>query len=346
MWKARLKRLILMVILSISIPGMVLAKLPAGIEIKAGFQPGFGKSVGHFQMVQGRTLVIHKDIQTAWQVKDGTPLFMGDAIYTMEQSRARLQLNDESILTLGSDTDLVINKSVYDPSASSRSVFIKMAVGKARFWIKKLADYKDADFKIKTKTAIVGVRGSDFVVEATDISTSVTAFEKTLVEVIGLAVPCREAVDLADSDCDIKPVIVADFQRINIDMDALPSAIEDLRPDEIEILKTTLPLAPRGAGPSQTRQQVTARREMRERGETPRFRNILIAEDQMAGLDSTLMPDKQDLIERAQETGLSREQLHTMANEFLTPEQIAELHQANIMDNQIKKLPDFPGVPQ
>ncbi|NJL58710.1 MAG: FecR domain-containing protein [Desulfobacteraceae bacterium] len=110
-----------------------------------------------------------------------------------------LRLGDGSVLTLTTATKLVINESIYDPSKENRSAFVSMTIGKARFWIKKLEDFKYSDFKVKTQTAVVGVRGSDFIVEAGDDFTKVTALENTQIEVVSLTMPCEDTKRLPEN---------------------------------------------------------------------------------------------------------------------------------------------------
>ncbi|NJL59261.1 MAG: hypothetical protein HC887_06035, partial [Desulfobacteraceae bacterium] len=133
---------------------------------------------------------------------------------TLKGGRIRLQLNDGSILTLASETRLLINQSVYDSDAKSRSSFMGMAVGKARFVVRKIHDALQSDFKIKTQTAVVGVRGSDFIVEADADSTKVVTLNDTRLEIISLA------------DSKMEQTVLTDYEKIMVGHDALPSAVE------------------------------------------------------------------------------------------------------------------------
>ncbi|MBW1891166.1 MAG: FecR domain-containing protein, partial [Deltaproteobacteria bacterium] len=59
-------------------------------------------------------------------------------------------MNDGSILSLASRTKLELNKSVYDQKKKSRSSFLNMVLGKARFLVVKLLKFKRTEFKVKT----------------------------------------------------------------------------------------------------------------------------------------------------------------------------------------------------
>ncbi len=215
--------------------------VPEGIVIQESFKPGFGVPAGRIDLVQGKGLIIHADKLLGYRIKAGLSIFLGDTIITLEKGRVRLKLNDGSVLTLASKTKLVISRSIYDPVKKNRSSFINMGMGKARFMIRKMSRFKRSDFKVKTKTALIGVRGSDFIIEADDKTTHVTALEKTRLEVISLVLPCEEIKDSGDlSDCEATPVFLEDFEQTIVLSDAFPSEIESMLPDEIEILKKDL----------------------------------------------------------------------------------------------------------
>jgi hypothetical protein len=141
---------------------------------------------------------------------------------TLLKARLRLSLNDGSIMTMASKTTLTVNRSVYDPKNKTRSTFLGLDTGKARFWAVKMKDYRNSEFNVKTKTAVAGVRGSDFVVEGSDTQTDVTALKDTLLALVSLSDPVAD------------PLMLSDFQRSRIPKDALPTDAERVGTDEIE----------------------------------------------------------------------------------------------------------------
>lgn len=210
--------------------------VPEGLIVKDGYEHGVGASVGTVQLVQGTVLIIHIGDTHGYLAQKDVLLFKGDTIITRENGRISFRLNDGSILTLTTGTKLVINESIYDPSKESRSAFISMTLGKARFWIKKIEDFKHADFKVKTQTAVVGVRGSDFIIEAGKDFTKVTALENTQIEVVSLSVPCEDAQKTAKK-CKIEPVTLTDFEQAIVNENALPVRATEVLPEESERIK-------------------------------------------------------------------------------------------------------------
>lgn len=188
------------------------ALLPKNLTIEKDFQPGNGLSVGLVQVVEGRVVIMHADMLRGYLAKKDLPLFQGDIVVTPKDGRARLAMNDGSILSMAPDTRMVINQSVYHKKKKRRFSFFKL-LGKARFLVKKIVNLRQSDVKIKTQTAVVGVRGSDFVIEGTPATTVVTAFdlEGAQLETVSLAEP------------EAKPTILSSNQRSEVRQGAPPT---------------------------------------------------------------------------------------------------------------------------
>ncbi len=208
--------------------------VPEYINISDEFKPGMGKVVGEILQVRGQAIIIHEDALSGYRIKKGFPLYKEDTIITEKKALVRLKLTDMSILTLASETKLVIRKSIYEPVKEERSGFLSIVMGKARFLVKKLANFKQSDFKVKTKTAIIGVRGSDFVVIAAKDQTQVITLEKTRLEIAYLKEP------------DIKTVI-EDFKRLTVKSAGISGPPEDVTIQEIQELMKDFIISP-GSG--------------------------------------------------------------------------------------------------
>ncbi len=217
------------------VPAMLLALLSGGpaqardesiddITIAEPFREGAGPPVGKIQLVQGKAVIIHTGERVGYLARARLPLFRQDTLRTFDRGRLRLSLNDGSIITIASDSRLTISRSVYNPAEKERSSFIDMGIGKVRFWIKKMVGFDRPEFKVKTRTAILGVRGSDFIVRAGADFTEVTALDDTRLEVVSLAA-------LAET-----PVLLTDFEQTVVEMDAIPSQVIQVRPEEVEQL--------------------------------------------------------------------------------------------------------------
>ena len=196
--------------------------LPKGLIIEDVYQPGFGTNVGKTELVQGKAVIIHEDKARGYWAQKGLLLYKGDTIITEEKGRVQISLNDQSIITLASRTKLILTRSVYNPTQKNRSTFLGMDIGKARFLVEKLASFQQSEFKVKTKTAVAGVRGSDFIIEATDTTTQVTTGADTILDIISLAY------------LEKPPVTLNFYERTTVQEGELPTEVIAVSPEEVE----------------------------------------------------------------------------------------------------------------
>ena len=89
-------------------------------------------------------------------------LFAGDVVKTGADALAKLLLRDDSLITLGEDSELEVTEALFEPAASKRSTTVKLLHGVARAVIPPVdSPNPDSRFTIETRTAVVGVRGSE-----------------------------------------------------------------------------------------------------------------------------------------------------------------------------------------
>src|SRR6266852_884880 len=101
-----------------------------------------------------------KDMAVLWQ----------DTVKTERGGRARLRLEDGSILNVGSQASLIVTK--HDPGKQQTD--LELIYGKVRADVTKIAT-PDGHFEIRTKVAVCGVVGTEEYLEATDFATTVIA---------------------------------------------------------------------------------------------------------------------------------------------------------------------------
>ena len=122
-------------------------------------------SIGTIDFVENEAYVLHHDDPgTAFKAQKSKPIYPDDTLVAMPNSRLVVLLKDQSQFTMGAASKLTLEKNLYDPAAGTRETVVGMVAGKTRFVVAKLAKASDEDFKVKTPLAVIGVRGSDFVV--------------------------------------------------------------------------------------------------------------------------------------------------------------------------------------
>src|SRR6266849_1438709 len=105
-----------------------------------------------------------------YEAKKDMALFWQDTVKTERGGRARLRLEDGSILNVGSQASLVVTK--HDPGKQQTD--LELIYGKVRADVTKIAT-PDGHFEIHTKVAVCGVVGTEEYLEATDFATTVIA---------------------------------------------------------------------------------------------------------------------------------------------------------------------------
>lgn len=92
-------------------------------------------------------------------LKDNAEVVENDRIQTQSMGRARVVLNDGSILNVGSDSCLTIRGS----SESSRAGSLELRYGRIRAAV--VSQTSASQFQVRTATAVAGVLGTDIYVE-------------------------------------------------------------------------------------------------------------------------------------------------------------------------------------
>lgn len=100
----------------------------------------------------------------AAQLKDS--LQVGDTIRTLENSKAKILFQDESVTVLGEKTTLEISQYHFNATTKQRLGLLKTLEGKIRFTIQKIAGAPQPDMSIETEVLSVGIRGTDGILEA------------------------------------------------------------------------------------------------------------------------------------------------------------------------------------
>jgi hypothetical protein len=99
-------------------------------------------------------------------------VFWGDVINTGHLARARVALDDGSVLSVGSDSNLTVTK--HDGGAQQTD--LELNYGRVRAKAVKLVKPK-ASFQIRTPTGVAGVVGTDFALDSQGDTTRIVVFE-------------------------------------------------------------------------------------------------------------------------------------------------------------------------
>lgn len=88
------------------------------------------------------------------------------------QGRIGITFLDESQVRLTEHSQLLIDEFIYDPDPSKSKMALNFASGTARFITGKLASIDKENISIKTPSATIGIRGTDFTVTVDELGRS------------------------------------------------------------------------------------------------------------------------------------------------------------------------------
>ena len=104
-------------------------------------------------------------------------LFADELVETVEDGALHIRFLDNTKLRLGSSSMVTLDTFVYDPSTSAGELTADLGEGVFRFITGKL---NNEGIEIRTPVAVIGVRGTDFIVLVTSISTIVAVLSGSI----------------------------------------------------------------------------------------------------------------------------------------------------------------------
>ena len=96
------------------------------------------------------------------QAEVGTPVSMNQQVRTGPGARLQITFRDETVLTLGENATVVVDRFVYDPESSTGVLALNAAQGALRFTTGKLSGMTNKDVTVTTPQAALAVRGTEF----------------------------------------------------------------------------------------------------------------------------------------------------------------------------------------
>ncbi|MBI4807901.1 MAG: FecR domain-containing protein [Nitrosomonadales bacterium] len=98
----------------------------------------------------------------------GMKLMTADKLVTGANSAVGIALQDSTLMSLGAKSATQLNEFRYDPVKRDGNLLISVLKGSMRFVTGLLGKQNPAAVGIRTPTATIGIRGTDFVVSVAD----------------------------------------------------------------------------------------------------------------------------------------------------------------------------------
>jgi len=122
--------------------------------------------IGTFKQVQGDAWIGADAARRAAQ--PGAGVAVADRLSTGPQGAATLTLKDGTVLTMGPDSVMDLRQFQFDTTTQQGNFLLDLLRGSVRVVTGLLAKVNPDLFKVQTPTSVVGVRGTDFIVETQD----------------------------------------------------------------------------------------------------------------------------------------------------------------------------------
>ena len=109
------------------------------------------------------------------KLANGSKIFFGDTIISSSESNAQILFLDQTVLTLGEETEITIDEFIYDPNSNDGSFVSTVKSGTVKFITGQISKKNPDNLEVKVPAGTLGARGTEFVVlsEAKNESTVV-----------------------------------------------------------------------------------------------------------------------------------------------------------------------------
>lgn len=147
----------------IKLLGLALLALNIEVALGEGLRVD-GEKAGTFKVISGTVQALRDD--TARDVKIGDPVFIGDKIVTAAASFAGITLYDNTRLTSGPNSSVVIDAFSFSTTTHQGELSASIDKGSLAVISGQLAKTNPERVVFNTRTMTVGVRGTEFIIEA------------------------------------------------------------------------------------------------------------------------------------------------------------------------------------
>ena len=117
-------------------------------------------AVGAVDRVENEAKIVAGDTVTPATI--GTPVHLRDELRTGPEGRLRITFRDDTLLTLGENASVVIDRYVYDPDQNVGETLIRTTKGAFLFASGRIKGLKQHSIAVSTPVADIGVRGTQF----------------------------------------------------------------------------------------------------------------------------------------------------------------------------------------
>lgn len=137
--------------------------LVAALALPAASPALAAEAIGHVKIVTGEVAVERQGAVEA--LTPGKDLFQGDTLRTGEKATLGIILRDDTTLSLGPASRMVLDELVFDPASGALGMGLTFAKGTFSVVSGQIAKLAPERTIISTPVMTIGIRGTSFLVE-------------------------------------------------------------------------------------------------------------------------------------------------------------------------------------
>jgi len=206
------------------------------------FLPTFAfADIGSISEIKGNGEILRENQSDKLLAELALDIFSNDDIRT-GNGRIAIQFIDDSVIRLTEHSKVIIDKFVFDPNPEKSELALSFIKGTGRFVTGKLKRIKKENIKIRTNSATIGIRGTDFTVSVDETGRSLVILlpnpdgtasgEITVSTFAGTVImnqPFQATMVTVAESAPTKPVVLE-----NLTLDFIDNLLIVNPPDEIE----------------------------------------------------------------------------------------------------------------
>ena len=116
--------------------------------------------IGYVKTVEAQAFLVADGKTTPLAV--GTAVHLGDHLRTGKAGTVGITFQDDTIMSIGPDTEIVVDEYLYDPGKDSLKLAANLLRGSLNYVSGVIAKLRPEAVLIKTPTGTIGVRGTHF----------------------------------------------------------------------------------------------------------------------------------------------------------------------------------------
>jgi ferric-dicitrate binding protein FerR (iron transport regulator) len=165
-----------------------------------GLATGLAASSAHAQARVGEAAVVKNQVvrvagSATSQINVGDGLLRDETVRTGQDSAARLVMADSTNLSLGANSTIKLDRTVFNDEHSYRDIAIRLTTGAFRF---VTGHSEKAAYRITTSLATIGVRGTTLDILSVRVK-NIVGLQGGAATVCAIGGPCIELTQLGDT---------------------------------------------------------------------------------------------------------------------------------------------------